>query len=158
MATLAQISQNLQLLRNKESFYEEVLRIASRFEAYLVDLNQIQLSGGKNILGETIGGYSEAAERIAETENTRKPKIQGETYNFEWTGQLFDGMYLRATSEYIEIFSTAPHATIVSETYSNLFGENVIFGLTEEHLIEFVQKKLMPEVRRYVCRTMNLAA
>ena len=158
MATLAQISQNLQLLRNKQSFYDEVLRIAARFEAYLIDLNQIQLTEGKNIRGETIGTYSKATEAIAAQESTRESKNAGENYNFQWTGELFDGMYLRITSEYLEIFSTAPHATIVSETYGNIFGENAIFGLTEAHLIEFVRDKLMPEVQRYVWKTLNLAA
>jgi len=135
-----------------------VLRAASRFEAYLVDLNQIQLESGLNIRGEVIGTYSAATEQIADREGTVEPKNAGSAYNFQWTGELFAGMFVTFTSEYIEIFSRAPHAELVREKYSTLFGENVIFGLTQESLIEFVELKLLPEIRKYVCQTLNIAA
>lgn len=156
MATLVQISRNLQLLSRKDEFYGQVLRTAKRFEAYLVDLNQIQLSQGRDIFGNVIGQYSEATEEIASTENTRQPKIAGEDYNFEWTGELFDGMYVKLTSDYLEIFSTAPHASLVVATYSNLFGENVLFGFTEESLVDFTTKKLIPEIQKWVREILDL--
>ena len=153
---MEQISLNLKVLRNKDLFYAEVLRIAGQFEAYLVDLNQIQLSQGRNISGEIIGTYAAATEAIAASQNTRRPKSAGTPYNFEWTGDLFDGMRIRVTSEYVEIFSTAPHAEILTETYGDVFGENSIFGLTEENLAEFVRTKLSPEVQNYVWNALNL--
>lgn len=156
MATLKEVHRNLQILSKKDEFYAEVLRVASRFGAYLIDLNQIQLSQGKNIFGDTIGVYSKATEERAKLEYTRQPKIAGEDFNFEWTGELFDGMYIKLTREYLEIYSSAPHTELVVATYSSLFGESAIFGLTEESLAEFVEEKLKPEMQKWVRGVLNL--
>lgn len=133
-----------------------MLRISNKFGAYLIDLNQIQLSQGKNIFGEVIGTYSKWTEEIASTEDTRQPKIAGENYNFEWTGELFDKMYVKLRRDRLEIFSKAPHAELVEATYSTLFGESAIFGLTEESLEDFAQNKLIPELQIWVRETLNL--
>lgn len=158
MATLEQVSRNLQPLKSRNEIYRIVLQASSKFEAYLVDLNQIQLSRGLNIFGQPIGVYSEATEEIAATESTREPKIAGQPYNFEWTGDLFDGMTVRFTPEFFEIFSTDSKYDLIITTYSGFFSENSVFGLTQEHLSEFIQQKLLPELRDYIWKAMDLAA
>jgi len=156
MATLAQVRNNLSKVRNKNKIYKIVLQTAKKFEAYLIDLNQIQLSEGINIKGQKIGQYSPNTEKIAAKENTRQPKTAGSDYNFEWSGELFDGMYLQLDSSTFSIFSSAEHATLVAEKYGDLFGKNSIFGLTERSLIEFVQEKLIPELQREICKELKL--
>lgn len=158
MATLKEIRQNLKPLLNETRFYRIVLRTASRFEAYLVDLNQLQLSEGKDIFGEIIGFYSEATQAIAAQETTRQPKIAGRPYNFEWTGGVFDGMKIRTRigAGYIEIYTTDEKYDLLIDTYSGFFGENTIFGLTPDSQTEFVSEKLEPAVQDLVWKTLRL--
>ena len=158
MATLKQVRQNLRPLKNENRFYRLVLRTASRFEAYLVDLNKLQLSEGKDIFGQILGVYSEATEAIAATETTRQPKIAGRPYNFEWTGATFDGMRIRTRigAGYIEIYTTDEKYDLLIDTYSGFFGENTIFGLTPESQAEFVSDKLQPAMQDEVWKTLDL--
>lgn len=155
MATLVELRQRLEPLQKRDRIYEIALRTAKRFEAYLIDLNQIQLSKGQNIFGELIGVYSQATEDRAKTEDTRRPKIAGQNYNFEWTGELFDGMKVRLTSDFLEIFSTADHTDLVVAKFSNIFGEEALFGLTPESLSEFVER-ITPDIQKEVCEALNL--
>lgn len=158
MATLKEIRQNLKPLLNETRFYRIVLRTASRFEAYLVDLNQLQLSEGKDIFGKIIGFYSEATQAIAAQETTRQPKIAGRPYNFEWTGGVFGGMKIRTRigAGYIEIYTTDEKYDLLIDTYSGFFGENTIFGLTPDSQAEFVSEKLEPAVQDLVWKTLRL--
>lgn len=150
MTKLQQLSQNLKTLQKKDSLYKIALRIAKRFEAYLIDLNQIQLSEGRNILDQTIGQYSPATEERAKTEFTVRPKIAGQDYNFEWSGQFFSGMRIKFTQDYLEFISTAGATDEILATFSGNFGEQTLLGLTKKHLDEFLQEKLIPEFQREI--------
>jgi hypothetical protein len=156
MTKLEQLSQNLQNLQRKDRFYEITLRVAKEFEAYLIDLNQIQLSRGRDIFGESLGEYSAATQIIAERENPIRPKIEGQPYNFEWEGNFFAGMAIKFTSEYLEFTSTAQLADFILDKYSNLFGEQVLLGLTKDALDEFVKDKLTPRLGQYQCEILGL--
>lgn len=156
MTKLQQLSQNLQNLQRRDRFYEITLRVAKEFEAYLIDLNQIQLSEGRDIFGESLGEYSAATQAIAEIENPVRPKIEGQPYNFEWTGQFFDSMQIKFTSEYLEFTSTSPDSEVIQDKYANLFGEQVLLGLTKEALDEFLKDKLTPRLAEYQCEILGL--
>lgn len=156
VGTLVQLRARIQLLNRRPEFYEMVLQIAIRFEAYLLDLNRIQLSRGEDIFGNVVGQYSRNTQNIAATENTRQPKIEGQNYNFEWSGELFDGMFMRLSGDTIEVFSTAPHTEEVIARYSGFFGDNTLLGFQDSSKIEFVREKLLPETRKWVCEILNL--
>ena len=109
-----------------------------RLESFIIDLNQLQLSNNQNIFGASLGVYSEKTQKIAEQESTREPKIAGRPYNFQWTGELFDGMYLIFTDNTADIFSKDPKAAFIEDKYGD------IFGLTDNHRIELVTEKVIP--------------
>lgn len=156
MTKLQQLSQSLKALQKRGNIYRITLRATKKFEAYLIDLNQIQLSQGISIFGNVVGQYSEKTEERARTENTRQPKIAGQNYNFEWTGQFFDGMKIRFTGDYLEFISTAGDAEVILDSYANLFGEQVLLGLTTQNLDDFLQQKLIPELNREICSILDL--
>ena len=64
-------------------------------------LTDEQLGLGLDAKGKVIGRYSKATEGYAaDPENRpRQPKIAGEPFNFEWTGGLFDELYLTFDSK-----------------------------------------------------------
>ena len=158
MATLVQLKERTNLLKNKSKFTKLVLRTAFKFEAYLVDLNQIQLSNGLNIQGQVIGQYAKATEEIAKTESTREPKIAGDPFNFEWTGKLFDGMRIRLTAKALIFYSTDPKADLVTAKYGDIFSESVIFGLTQESLVDFMENKFIPAMQQEICVALGLTS
>lgn len=100
-----------------------------------------------------MGQYSEKTEQIASQQYTRQPKVAGRDYNFEWSGELFDGMQVRFTKEYIEIFSTADHADEVVAKFSGSFGDELFFGLTTAHMEEFVSK-IRPDIVVEIKKTL----
>ena len=156
MATLVQVRQRVKTLNKRATFYKNVLRIAKRFEAYLIDLNQSNLSEGRDIFGQVVGQYSEKTEEIASREFTKQPKVAGRNYNFEWSGDFFAGMRLRLTADYIEFISVTSEAPLVLAKFSNIFGEQILLGLSEKDLDEFVKSKLIPELQKYTCEVLNL--
>lgn len=157
MTRLQQLSQNLKTLQKRASLYGIALRIAKRFEAYLIDLNQLQLSEGQNIFGQIVGTYSPATEEIAKSEPTVQPKIAGQNYNFEWTGAFFGGMRIKFTQDYLEFTSTAGDTDEILAAFSSSLGDQELLGLTEKSLDEFLQDKLIPEFRQEICEIMGIS-
>lgn len=102
-----------------------------------------------------MGVYSEKTEELAAREFTRQPKIAGRPYNFEWTGDLFDGMKAKFTNSEIEIFSTAAHADEVVAKFSGTFGDETLFGLTEAHFKEFTSKKILPDLQKELLNALS---
>jgi len=156
MATLPELAKRVKALKRRKAFYKNVLRIAKRFEAYLIDLNQLNLSQGRDIFGEIIGTYSQATEEIAKTEFTVRPKVAGRNYNFEWSGEFFRGMRLKISAEYIEFISVSEESPLILAKFSNIFGEQVVLGLSEDAIAEFAQDKLIPELQKYTWEALGL--
>lgn len=150
MGTLAQLSQNLQPLKSRDELEKIAFGVLKRLESFIIDLNQIQLSQGENIFGASLGVYSERTEEIARRESTREPKIAGRPYNFEWTGSLFDNMYIVFTTNTADIFSRDPKAAFLEDDY----GE--IFGLNEKNMTELVTEKALPLILEIICKRLQL--
>lgn len=138
MGTLLQLSKNLQPLKSRAEIERMAFEVLKRLESYIIDLNQIQLSKGQNIFGASLGVYSPKTQKIAERERTREPKIAGQPYNFEWTGELFDNMFIVFTNNTADIFSRDPKAAFIEDKYRD------IFGLTQEHKTELITDKVLP--------------
>lgn len=150
MGTLQQLRTNLRPLTRRSEIEKIAFEALKSLEGFIVDLNQIQLSNNQDIFGASLGVYSPATEEIARSENTREPKIAGQPYNFEWTGELFDGMYLVFTNNTAEIFSKDPKAAFLESKY----GE--IFGLNDDNRTELVKDKLTPLVLEVICKRLEL--
>lgn len=157
MAKLQQLNQNLKALQKRRRLYGIALRIAERFEAYLIDLNQLQLSQGTNVFGRVIGTYSEATEERAKNEFTVEPKIAGQNYNFQWSGDFFGGMRIKFTESYLEFIGTSGETDEILATFSRSPADQDLLGLTEQNLDEFLRDKLIPEFNNEICTILGLA-
>lgn len=135
---LIQFRQNLARTSNREEIYKEVFRIIRLLEAYLVDLQQLQLSEGQNPQGQTIGTYSPATEEFAKQENPLQPKRAGDPYNFEWTGKFFRGMNIKVGKNEAVFTSSDSKTPLLIQQYGQLFG------LSDKHLEEAVREKILP--------------
>lgn len=141
VATIPQVQERVRTLNNKEAVYGVLFEVVRRFEAYLVDLNLIQLEAGKNPEGQLLGTYARSTELEAlfgDGPRPIQPKVEGQPYNFQWTGGLFDGFTLQIDNDSATFTSTDPKVPLLTEKYGNLFG------LSQEHLQEAVRDKLYP--------------
>lgn len=109
-----------------------------KLERDIVRLNKERLSGGEDLDGSIYGVYTEGTQEFAQTENPRKPKVAGTAYNFEWTGGLFDGMYLIIEEDYIEVWSKDKKAALLNIEFPG------IFGLQDQQLAQLLQQKVYP--------------
>ncbi|MEM7485036.1 MAG: hypothetical protein AAF348_07490 [Bacteroidota bacterium] len=153
MGTLLKLSQNLQLLKSRDALERIVFALVREYEEVFIRLNKEQLSQGRDIFNIEIGTYSRATEIESLFGEVRpiRPKTEGEPYNFEWTGGLFEGMELRINNNVAVFTSTDSKTDILVSKYGD------IFGLTDDNLREVVQNTLLPALRTEICRTIGLA-
>jgi len=153
MATAVQLRARLEPLRDRETVYGLFLDVVKSFEAYLIDLNQIRLEEGQDIFGDLIGRYSRATELeslFGEGPRPIQPKREGEPYNFQWTGGLFDGMY-------IDIFpDRAQFTSRDSKTPELIAKYGDMFGLQPQDLEESLREKLYPGFMKLIRNQLGL--
>ena len=92
---------------------DEVIRI----------LKDEQLGEGKDSKGKVIGRYSRnTPDYINPEDPPRQDKIPGQPYNFEWTGGLFDKMYLHFEDlKSYSLFSQDSKAAFLKKEYGDIF-------------------------------------
>lgn len=126
----------------------QILReiLIRRKEDVLKILKEEQLGKGLDANGRLIGTYSELTEQIS-IENQllgrkpRKPKVEGEPYNFEDTGGLFDGMDMMFEDmKSFSLFSRDEKADFLEQEYGD------IYTLTNQHNHRVNQEILRPEM------------
>jgi len=72
----------------------------------IVQVNQIALDKGENYLGQTVGLYSKATELISkESPTPNQPKKAGSPYNFDWSGNLLERMFITYSNSKIKFDS-----------------------------------------------------
>jgi hypothetical protein len=113
-------------------------------------ITENQLAKGKDSSGSIVGHYFWTTEyQYAKDPNNkpRRPKVAGEAYNFDWTGELFETLSVRANanrSEF-EIFSLQGKIDMLESH----FGTN-LSDLTEENNNYFNFEVLLPELQRII--------
>lgn len=141
MATVHQFRERLEPLANKEFLYSLFLGVVSGLQEYLLDFNKIRLEVGQDIFGRTIGTYSKATELeslFGQGPRPIKPKVEGQPYNFQWTGGLFDGMYIEFSKDSFTFTSKDQKTPELVAKYGD------IFGLQEKDLQEALDNKIYP--------------
>lgn len=96
----------------------------------ILRLRNFQLSKGLNSNGTVVGTYSPATEGYADRDNISTPKTPGSPYNFYWTGDTLEGLYIKDTNKRAntyDISTSDGKKRLLEEAY----GE--IFDLTEEN-------------------------
>ena len=72
----------------------------------IVQVNQIALDKGENYIGQTVGLYSKSTELISKQSPTpNQPKIAGQPYNFDWSGNLLERMFITYSNAKIKFDS-----------------------------------------------------
>lgn len=117
---------------------------------FVIFLQQKQLSDGLNSEGNLTGTYTAATQFIAENFEPKpiKPKIEGQPFNFEYSGRFFKGMFLKVfVSEdfRVEIESAVSYADDIENRYKKLLG---LTKDNQEELIEFVNIKLAEQINK----------
>lgn len=144
MATLIQFQQKLARLNNIKALELIVFTEIKRYENLFVNAQKKQLNKGEDYEGSPIANkkgnstYSFESERIAKLTNPRKPKEEGQPFNFENTGGLFDGMELLVDGTQAQFWSTDSKTPELVVEYKNLFG------LQESALKEIIQRVILP--------------
>lgn len=140
--TVAQLRKRLEPLVNRDVVYGIFFESVRAFEEYLIDFNKIRLEDGEDVFGNITGTYSRATELEAlfgEGPRPIKPKVEGEPYNFQWTGGLFDGMKIEVFGDRAEYDSTDPKTQELLQKYGQ------ILGIQEQDLAEAIRDKLYPD-------------
>lgn len=140
--TVAQLRKRLEPLTNRDVVYGIFFESVRAFEEYLIDFNKIRLEEGENVQGQIVGTYSRATELEAlfgEGPRPIQPKVEGEPYNFQWTGGLFDGMKIEVFGDRAEFTSTDAKTNELRNKYGD------IFGIQPQDYQEALRDKLIPD-------------
>lgn len=130
----------------------QILRkiLIERRDKVLRILKDEQLGEGKNSKGHIIGRYSKNTPSYINPSNPPKqPKIPGQPYNFEWTGSLFDKMYLAFDDlKSYSLFSQDEKASFLQKEYGD------IFTLTKQNNERVNQEILRPEMYEIIIKRL----
>jgi hypothetical protein len=99
-----------------------------------------QLAEGIDSKGRVVGRYSPNTKNYIDPSNPpRQDKTAGQPYNFEWTGGLFDKMYLHFEDlNSFSLFSQDSKAQMLEKEYGD------IFTLTDKNNERINQEILRP--------------
>jgi hypothetical protein len=80
--------------------------VIKEHQSEIVQVNQIALDKGENYIGQTVGLYSKATELISkESPTPNQPKKAGSPYNFDWSGNLLERMFITYSNAKIKFDS-----------------------------------------------------
>lgn len=142
MATVLQVQKRISPLTKKSTLEAIAFQELKKLREILLDYQKIRLNKGLDTSGKVIGTYSFATEQIAKLENPVEPKIFGEPYNFEYTGDFFKGMQLVFKGNEAVFRSKDSKEKLLTSKYEDLLG------YTNEDWIEFLNTKLYPAFMR----------
>lgn len=150
MATIQQFSQRLTRIASSKALNLILFVEIKKAEKYFIEAQKLQLSFGKNNKDEIIGTYSQATENMSQGVATRKPKIEGEPYNFEYYGDFFDDMVLDVFTDKASFYSEDSKTEELINKYEGLFG------LTDDNLKEVIKTYIVPAFQKQIRTELNL--
>ena len=118
-------------LRNIDKIETALIRVATRLvvengEVIIGLLQNNQLSKGLDYQQNVVGRYKPTTMSYANDPSTkpRTSKSVGQPYNFEWYGELFDSMGIKANtnSKEFEIFSSTGKIKMLEGIYKTKLG------------------------------------
>ncbi len=150
MATIVQFQKNLQKLLNRDALELILFEEIKRYENVFINLQKKQLNQGESNDGELFGTYKLSTQNWARNYTPKKPKIAGQPYNFEDTGDLFKGMELRTDGKSAEFWSTD------SKTDELIVKYDGLFGLRDDNLKEVISKVILPAFMIQIRQVLGL--
>lgn len=110
----------------------------------VTDFIKSQWERGENKNGEAAGYYTAYTERMAAKETTVLPKLQGDPYNFLWSGDLFANILVSLDGGALLVDSSGRNKAKLFERISEnslISNPDSIFGLQDEN-----KKKLYDQI------------
>lgn len=158
---MSEVKPFIDKLKSIESKLPEIAKqiIKENVNTILMLVKKRQLGLGLDSYGNDLDNpqsdtspyYSPSTESFWAKQNPipRRSKRAGSKYNFEWTGETMDKMYLAFEEPYsIEIASASGKAKYLE----SLYGE--IFSLTEKHNDLINLTIIQPKLYEYVLKNM----
>lgn len=111
----------------------------------LISIQESQWDEGINKFGNTIGEYSQRTQEIAQLENPNKPKIAGQPYNLDYTGDLRDKTFMQADrvsgDVVVTIDSDSPNKEKLFRTINNkgFVKPETVFGYKPDNMDKFTR-------------------
>jgi len=103
--------------------------ILANAEAIVFRLKAFQLAKGEDSFGNVVGTYSPYTQSYADKDNTRKDKVAGSPYNFDWSGETFDFLKIASVNQSQKTYEFATIA-YKQKLLEGLYGE--LFELNDE--------------------------
>ena len=140
MATLIEFQKKLQPLTNRKVLEEMLFLAIKETKNVAESLQKQQLGEGRSNEDEIIGTYARSTELeyIFGGRQSRKPKIEGEPYNFEDTGGFIDGITTIFEKDQVSFWSTDEKTPLLVSKYDNLLG------LDDYNLSKYVLNSVFP--------------
>jgi len=151
MATLLEQINNLKKLSPSE-IEKQLFLAVKKSEAEFIKLNKGQLAQGKNAEDKIVGEYSPFTEVFADRDGIATSKTPGSPYNFQWSGDFYDGFSLSVTGTEATIFSTG----IGSGGKKEFLTTNNLFGLNNENLAKVIKDEIIPFINNFARTTLNI--
>lgn len=139
-------------LKKLDKIKDSMERVARRavqenMEFILFQIKERQLGLGMNSQGGIVGVYKPFTKKLAAdpTNKPREPKIVGQPYNFEWSGELFDTLTLKLEADSYSIFSTTGKDKFLEEQFKTKLTK-----LTPENNEIINNTIILPHLYKYI--------
>ena len=127
----------------------KALKIA---ENKVLEANKSQLSKGEDADGKEVGTYKKSTEIFAAFDKPIRSKSEGSPYNFQWTGDFFDGFKLGINGDEATILSNS----LGSDSKLNFLTTNNLFGLNDENLKVIIRTEILPFIHKFARQTLKV--
>lgn len=152
MANLQEFQTRLKKLNNRQELYAIAFKIVKQTQKIAISLQKQQLSEGQDNEGNIIGTYSRATEleSLFGDNKPRTSKEEGQPYNFEWSGGLFDNMFLLFGDDEVSFWSKDSKTPELVEKYDNLLG------LDDYNLPNYIRNSILPLLQLEARKVLQL--
>ena len=151
MATILQQQKKLEKLSPKVTI-ENVFKALKSVQDKLIELNKSQLNKGEDIFGDVVGYYTSNTERKSKLENTKKEKKEGSPYNFQWSGDFFDGFKVGINDNEVTILSNVQG----DDDKLGFLKMNNLEGLQKENLNKVIKEDVLPFMHKIARETLGI--
>lgn len=134
----------------RQTLLSSVREAVSQNELALSQMQKDQWNDGENKQGKIIGRYSKTSEEYAREFGANEPKIAGEPYNLDWTGDLKRGIGISSKELPDDVIITIDSS---SSNKIKLFQTIKAYGLIDDPKSIFgYQPKRLDAVTRLINR------
>jgi len=156
MATLLEQIKNLEKLSEK-AITSELFKALKDAEKLIIDLNKSQLKNNEDRSGILFSNYAYSTENHwrhvdrPKTQELFDYKVVENKYNFEWSGDFFEGLNLSISGDEAIIDSTG-----MSGEKEGFIRASEAMGLKVDNLKVVIKTRLLPHLHKFARTTLNI--